>query len=162
MISIKRILAPTDFSDHSRAAVRYAAELADKFAAELVLLHVVPDSVLALPDAVMPTPAPMADLTELTEAGKQGLANLIVSEKLEPRHPRSEVRIGSPAAEIVAAANDLRADIVCVSTHGRSGLARVIMGSVAEMVVRQAPCPVLTVRPKACRGAADTPAHATH
>src|SRR5262245_18091332 len=119
MISIKRILAPTDFSDHSRAAVRYAAELADKFAAELVLLHVVPDSVLALPDAVMPTLAPMADLTELTEAGKLGLANLIASEKLVPRHPRAEVRIGSPAAEIVAAANDLRADIVCVSTHGR-------------------------------------------
>lgn len=152
MISIKRVLAPTDFSEHSRPAVRYAAELADKFAAELILLHVVPDAVLALPDAVMPTPAPLADLNELTESGRQGLANLIAAEKLEPRRPRSEVRIGSPAAEIVAAAKDLHADIVCVSTHGRGGLARVIMGSVAEMVVRQAPCPVLTVCPKAVGG----------
>ncbi|MBN9118289.1 MAG: universal stress protein [Planctomycetes bacterium] len=152
MISIRRILVPTDFSDCALPAVRYAAELADKFSAELILLYVVPDAVLALPDAVMPTPTPAADLGELTEAGKQGLANLIAAEKLEPRHPRPEVRIGSPAAEIVAAAKDLHADLVCVGTHGRGGLARVILGSVAEMVVRQAPCPVLTVRPKACGG----------
>jgi universal stress protein A len=150
MITIRRILVPTDFSDCATPAVRYAAELADKFAAELILLHVVPDTVLALPDAVMPTPAPVADLNALTDAGKQGLANLIAAEKLESRHPRPEVRIGSPAAEIVAAATDLHADLVCIGTHGRGGLARVIMGSVAELVLRQAPCPVLTVRPKAC------------
>ena len=150
MISIRRILVPTDFSDCALPAVRYAAELADKFSAELILLHVVPDAVLALPDAVMPTPAPVADLHDLTESGKQGLANLIAAEKLEARRPRSEVRIGSPATEIVAAAKDLHADLVCVATHGRGGLARVILGSVAEMVVRQAPCPVLTVRPKVC------------
>src|SRR4051812_43398594 len=150
MITIRRILVPTDFSDCALPAVRYAAELADKFAAELILLHVVPDAVLALPDAVMPTPVPTADLHELMEAGKSGLANLIAAEKLESRHPRPEVRIGAPPTEIVAAAKDLRADLVCVGTHGRGGLARVILGSVAEMVVRQAPCPVLTVRPKAC------------
>ena len=150
MISIKRILVPTDFSDCALPAVRYAAELADKFAAELILLHVVPDAVLALPDAVMPTPAPVADLNALTDSGKQGLANMIAAEKLESRHPRPEVRIGSPAAEIVAAAGDLHADLVCIGTHGRGGIARVLLGSVAELVVRQAPCPVLTVRPKAC------------
>jgi nucleotide-binding universal stress UspA family protein len=147
MISIKRILVPTDFSDCARPAIRYAAELADKFGAELVLLHVVPDSVLALPDAVMPNPAPTADLAALTDAGKSALANLIAAEKLTAR---AEVRIGSPAAEIVAAAGDLRADLVCVGTHGRGGIARVLMGSVAELVVRQAPCPVLTVRPTTC------------
>lgn len=150
MIRIQRVLVPTDFSDCALPAVRYAAELANKFSAELILLHVVPDAVLALPDAVMPTPAPVADLQALTEAGHQGLANLIAAEKLESRNPRAEVRIGSPAAEIVAAAKDLHADLVCIGTHGRGGLARVILGSVAELVVRQAPCPVLTVRPKAC------------
>lgn len=148
MITIRRILVPTDFSACALPAVRYAAELADKFAAELVLLHVVSDAVLALPDAVMPTPA--TDLHALTEAGKTGLANLIAAEKLERLNPRSEVRFGSPAAEIIAAATDLHADLVCISTHGRGGLARVLLGSVAELVVRQAPCPVLTVRPKAC------------
>ncbi len=148
MIAIRRILVPTDFSACALPAVRYAAELADKFAAELILLHVVPDAVLALPDAVMPTPAPVADLDALTTAGKEGLTNLIAAEKLEGRHPRCEVRIGSPAAEIVAAASDLHADLVCVGTHGRGGIARVLLGSVAEHVVRQAPCPVLTVRSK--------------
>ncbi|WP_227255064.1 universal stress protein [Frigoriglobus tundricola] len=149
MITIRRILVPTDFSDYARPAVRYAAELAEKFSAELVLLHVVPDAVLALPDAVMPTPTPAVDLSELTEAGKEGLAHLIAAEKLEKRHPRAEVRIGSPADEIIAAARDLHADLVCIGTHGRGGLARVLLGSVAEHVVRQAPCPVLTVRPNA-------------
>jgi universal stress protein A len=147
MITIRRILVPTDFSEHALPAVRYAAELADKFGAELILLHVVPDAVLALPDAVMPTPTPLADLDALTDAGKQGLANLIAAEKLEARHPRTEVRIGSASAEIVAAASDLHVDLVCIGTHGRGGLARVLLGSVAEHVVRQAPCPVLTVRP---------------
>lgn len=147
MITIRRILVPTDFSECALPAVRYAAELADKFAAELVLLHVVSDAVLALPDAVMPTPA--TDLHALTEAGKTGLANLIAAEKLERLNPRPEVRLGSPAAEIIAAATDLHADLVCIGTHGRGGIARVLLGSVAEHVVRQAPCPVLTVRPKA-------------
>jgi len=148
MISIRRILVPTDFSDCALSAVRYATELADKFAAELILLHIVPDAVLALPDAVMPTPTPVADLDALTDAGKQGLANLITAEKLETRHPLAEVRIGSPAAEIIAAANDLHADLICIGTHGRGGLARVFLGSVAEHVLRQSPCPVLTVRLK--------------
>ena len=148
MITIRRILVPTDFSACALPAVRYAAELADKFAAELVLLHVVSDAVLALPDAVMPTPA--TDLHALTEAGKTELANLIAAEKLERLNPRPEVRVGSPAAEIIAAATDLHADLVCIGTHGRGGIARVLLGSVAEHVVRQAPCPVLTVRPNAC------------
>lgn len=149
MVHLKRVLAPTDFSEHSRCSVRYAVEIAQKFGAELVLLHVVPDAVLTLPDAVMPTPAPVADLAALTQAGKDGLTKLVSDEKLERLNPRCEVRIGSPAGEIVAAARDLHADLVCVSTHGRTGLSRVLLGSVAELIVRQAPCPVLTVRPKA-------------
>ncbi len=149
MISIRRILAPTDFSDHATKAVQYAVELAEKLGAELILLHVVPDAVLALPDAVMPTPAPIAELDALTDAGKSGLANLVSALKLEGRNVRTEVRIGAPEQEITAAANDLGADLVCVSTHGREGLSRMFLGSVAEQIVRHAPCPVLTVRPEA-------------
>ena len=131
--------------------MRYAAELADKFAAELILLHVVPDTVLALPDAVMPTPTPLADLDALTEAGKKGLANLDRGGEARRAAPagRSANR-RSPTAEIIAAASDLHADLVCIGTHGRGGIARVLLGSVAEHVLRQAPCPVLTVRPKGC------------
>ncbi|MFM8273008.1 MAG: universal stress protein [Gemmata sp.] len=150
MITISRILVPTDLSDCATCAVRYGAELAARFGAELVLLHVVPDTVLALPDAVMPAPAPLADLQELRAAGRAGLAHLVAALKLENRSPRAEVRLGSPGQEIVAAASDLHADLVCIATHGRGGLSRVILGSVAEQVVRHAPCPVLTVRPDAC------------
>jgi len=149
MLNIRRILAPTDFSDNSAPAVRHAAEFADKFGAELVLLHVVQDLALVLPDAVMPTPVATPDLGEMIAAAKSGLANLVAALDLGRLNPKAEVRVGAPAAEIVAAAADLKADLVCVSTHGRTGLAHFFLGSVAERIVRHAPCPVLTVRPPA-------------
>ena len=147
MVSIRRILAPTDFSDSSAPAVRYAAEMAETFSAELILLHVVQDLALVLPDAVMPTPMPAADLTQLIDAARTGLANQIAALGLARLNPRTEVRVGSPTAEIDAAAKDLGADLLCISTHGRTGLAHLLLGSVAEKVVRHAPCPVLIVRP---------------
>jgi nucleotide-binding universal stress UspA family protein len=146
MIRIERVLAPTDFSDRATVAVKYAVELADKFDAELILLNIIPDTALVLPDAVMPTPMPVGDLGQLTETAKTGLATLVRDFGLEARRPRQEVRVGSPAAEIIAAAADLKADLVCVGTHGRTGLAHLFLGSVAEKVVRESPCPVLTVR----------------
>lgn len=148
MIAIQRILAPTDFSDNSTRAVRYAAELAEKFSSEMILLHVVQDLALVLPDAVMPTPVTTPNLDEMIAAARTGIANLIGSLHLEALKPRAEVRVGSPATEIVAAAADLKADLLCVSTHGRTGLAHFLLGSVAEKIVRHAPCPVLSVRPK--------------
>jgi nucleotide-binding universal stress UspA family protein len=151
MIAIRRILAPTDFSDNSAPAVRYAAELAEKFEAELVLLHVVQDLALVLPDAVMPTPVATPDLDEMIAAAKSGIANQVKDLDLARLNPKSEVRVGTPATEIVAAAEDLKADLLCVSTHGRTGLAHLLLGSVAEKIVRHAPasCPVLVVRPPA-------------
>jgi universal stress protein A len=147
MVSIRRILAPTDFDACSSPTVRYAAELAEKFGAELVLLHIVPDMTLAMPDAVMPTPVPAPVLTQLIDAGKSGLTNLVKTENLARFNPRLEVRVGSPAGEIVTAANELKADLICIGTHGRGGLAHFLLGSVAEKIVRQAPCAVLTIRP---------------
>lgn len=147
MVTIRRILVPTDFGDCSTPALRYAVELAEKFGAELVLLHVVQDLSLAMPDAVMPTPIPGPDLGQLIEAGKSGLASLIERENLARLNPRTEVRVGSPVAEIVAAAGDLKADLLCVGTHGRTGLAHLLLGSQAERIIREAPCPVLTVKP---------------
>ena len=147
MTDIRRIVVPTDFGDCSTPALRLAVELADKFGAELVLLHVVQDLALAMPDAVMPTPVPGPDLGQLIDAGNTGLANLIARENLGRLNPKVEVRIGSPVAEIVAAATDLKADLLCVGTHGRTGLAHLILGSQAERIIREAPCPVLTVKP---------------
>ncbi len=147
MLPIKRILVPTDFGECSAPALRLAVELADKFGAELILLHVVQDLALAMPDAVMPTPVPGPDLGQLIEAGKTGLANLIEREHLGRLSPKVEVRVGSPVAEIVAAAHDLKVDLLCVGTHGRTGLAHLILGSQAERIIRESPCPVLTVKP---------------
>jgi nucleotide-binding universal stress UspA family protein len=149
MIAFRRILAPTDFSDNSIPAVRYAADLADKFNAELILLHVVQDLALVLPDAVMPTPVATPDLDEMIAAAKSGIANLAATLDLGRLNPKYEVRVGTPATEIVAAAEDLKADLLCVSTHGRTGLAHLLLGSVAEKIVRLAPasCPVIVVRP---------------
>lgn len=147
MITIRRILVPTDFGECSAPAVHYAAELAEKFSAELVLLHVVQDLALAMPDAVMPTPVPGPDLGQLIDAGKTGLENLIEREGLSRLNPRREVRVGSPVPEIVAAATDLKVDLLCVGTHGRTGLAHLLLGSQAERIIRESPCPVLTVKP---------------
>lgn len=147
MIAVRRVLAPTDFSDNAAPAVRYAAGLAEKFGAELVLLHVVPDAVLVLPDAVMPTPVPGPDLTEMAASARSGLARVVADLNLARLNPRTEVRVGVPAEEVDAAAKELGADLICVGTHGRTGLAHLLLGSVAERIVRHAPCPVLVVRP---------------
>jgi nucleotide-binding universal stress UspA family protein len=148
MVAIRRILAPTDFESYSSTTIQYAADLAEKFAAELVLLHIVTDMTLAMPDAVMPTPIPAPVLTDLLDAAKAGLHNLVKAENLERLHPRLELRVGSPAAEIVAAASDLKVDLICLGTHGRGGIAHFLLGSVAEKVVRHAPCPVLSMHPQ--------------
>ncbi len=147
MLTINRILAPTDFQENSAAAVRYAAELAEKFGAELVLLNIVHESVLVLPDAVMPTPMVASDLNELVAAARTSLSHLVSNLDLDRLKPTLEVRIGVPADEIVAAAKELNANLLCISTHGRTGLAHLFLGSVAEKIVRYAQCPVLTVRP---------------
>jgi universal stress protein A len=149
VIAIRRVLAPTDFSDSASPAVRYAAELAGKFGAELVLLHVVQDLTLVVPDVMMPTPITTPALNDMVEGAKAGLAAFVQKLGLEPLKPKTEVRIGAPAAEIVSAAEDLKADLLCIGTHGRTGIAHFLLGSVAERIVRHAPCPVLTVRPPA-------------
>ncbi|HYH63628.1 MAG TPA: universal stress protein [Urbifossiella sp.] len=147
MITIRRVLAPTDFSESSVPAVRYAAELATQFGAELTLLHVVQDLTLVVPDVMMPTPVTMPALADMVEGGKAGLVAFVKRLGLEALNPKTEVRMGAPAAEIVTAAADLKVDLLCIGTHGRTGLAHFLLGSVAERIVRHAPCPVLTVRP---------------
>jgi nucleotide-binding universal stress UspA family protein len=148
VISIRRVLAPTDFSDASAPAVRYAAEMAEKFGAELTLLHVVQDLSLIVPDVMMPLPTTAPAVDEMVAGAKSGIAGVVQKLGLQKLNPKAEVRIGAPAAEIVAAAGDLKVDLLCIGTHGRTGLAHLLLGSVAERIVRHAPCPVLTVRPQ--------------
>jgi len=145
MIDLRKILVPTDFSPPSGNALRYAAAFADKFGADLVLLHVVQDLALLLPEAVSVAP-PIAPPVEQTAAAARAALDRLVAEYGLGRltvHP--EVREGAPFQEILAAARERDIDLIVMGTHGHGGLAHVLLGSVAEKVVRKAPCPVLTV-----------------
>jgi nucleotide-binding universal stress UspA family protein len=145
--AISRILVPVDFSAHSEAALRYATALASRLEASVQLLHVVDDPMATGPWS---SEVPIPDLTEL-------LKNLIANaeRRLEqyrtairqPRVPMTTwVRTGHSAQTITEYAKAGGIDLIVMGTHGRSGLAHLVMGSVAESVVRHAPCPVLTLR----------------
>jgi nucleotide-binding universal stress UspA family protein len=144
-IEITRILVPTDFSPGAEPALRWAATLAEQFGAELIFLHVLDLSLAALaglPSEVVAVPA-VDELARLVRAeATDGMAALAA------RYPgaRTIILEGAPRALIVQVAREEGASLIVMGTHGRTGLGRLLMGSVAEQVVRRAPCPVLTVK----------------
>lgn len=146
MIDLKRILVPTDFSKPSQNALTYAAAFAEKFGAELHLLHVVQDLALFIPDMVTVTPPIGPTVEQLTAGVRVAFERLVKENKLEKFKTTHFVREGTPFYEIIQYAKEKDIDLIIMGTHGHSGLAHVLMGSVAEKVVRKAPCPVLTVR----------------
>jgi nucleotide-binding universal stress UspA family protein len=139
MLAVRTVLHPTDFSAHSQAAFRIACSLARDYGARLVVLHVAPPPVVVT-DAVLVAWPSVEDRKPLLD--KLG--------HLRPQDPNVAVEHrlaeGDEAGEILRAAREVGADVVVMGTHGRSGLGRALMGSVAEQVVRKAPCPVLTVK----------------
>jgi universal stress protein A len=140
---IKHVLVPIDFSECSKKALQYAIPLAKEHDAAITLLYVV--------TPVYGTGEYGAlDYGELEVSMRQGgekeLAKL-AQEEVRAQIPTDLlVHTGSPAHEIVQAARRLPADLIVISTHGRTGLKHVLLGSVAEQVVRTAPCPVFVVR----------------
>jgi nucleotide-binding universal stress UspA family protein len=146
MIDLHRILVPTDFSKHSENALAYAAAFAEKFNAELYLLHVVQDLALFVPEAVSASPPIAPPVEQLTAAVREALDRLIETHQLRRFPVHAEVREGSPFYEIIRFARETDIDLIIMGTHGHTGLVHVLLGSVAEKVVRKAPCPVLTVR----------------
>jgi nucleotide-binding universal stress UspA family protein len=149
MPTFARILMPTDFSDRAASAIRHAKAIAAKFGSEIRLLHVLPDMSVVLPEAVVPAPVQPPDLAELQANAVEGLKKVVQEFDLSGQNVTFEARIGSPADEIVDAAKAWEAGLICLGTHGRTGLSHLLLGSVAERVVRTAPCPVLTCRPPA-------------
>lgn len=136
---IKKILAPVDFSEPSKKALQYAVAAARDFGAELIVMHVV-QPYPVLPDL----PAATVQLTEMIQKdAKRELAR--VTSAITGVSCRSVVRVGYPARLIAAEAKDCGADLIILSTHGRTGLPHLFLGSVAEQVVRLAVCPVLTI-----------------
>jgi universal stress protein A len=136
---VKRILAPVDFSEPSKKALQYSVAAARDFGAELIVMHVVQPYPI-LPDV----PAATVQLTRLLEKeAKEKLARLV--DTITGVSCRGVVRLGSPARLIASEAKECGADLIVISTHGRTGLPHLLMGSVAEHVVRLAECPVLTI-----------------
>lgn len=146
MIALQRILVPTDFSKFSQAALTYAVAFAEKFDAELYLLHVVQDLALFIPDAVAVTPPILPPVEQFATAAREAMERAVDDNKLHHLKVFKEVREGTPFFEIIRYAREKDIDLIVLGTHGHSGLAHVLLGSVTDKVVRKAPCPVLTVR----------------
>jgi nucleotide-binding universal stress UspA family protein len=167
-MAFKHLLVPTDFSDPAQLALRHATEEAALHRARVTLLHVMPPS--AGTDVYYITGAPVAgagagldpfaggrlapqvpahETVVRRDRGEEALTKL---KDLVPAAYRdqwtAEVASGQPADAIVRIAQERDVDLIVMGTHGRTGLQHVLLGSVAEKVVRLAPCPVLTVRPK--------------
>lgn len=137
---------PTDFSKFSKNALTYAIAFAEKFGAELHLLHVVQDLALFVPEAITDAPPVVPPVEQFVEAARTAL-DRVLKECCPPGVTvRPEVVEGTPFHEIIAYARDKDVDLIVMGTHGHTGLVHVLLGSVAEKVVRKAPCPVLTVR----------------
>ena len=146
-MDIRHILAPTDFSDSSKKAISDALELAQTFGATLSLLHVLEPSPY-LGEFTLPT---MGEdlLGDLERQASAALAQVLPEAQQATIEVTRAVAIGSPSQKIVETAEAEHVDLIVMATHGRTGLSHLLIGSVAERVVRTAPCPVLTIRPPA-------------
>jgi nucleotide-binding universal stress UspA family protein len=146
MIKITNVLVATDFGPASESALNYGREIARTFGSKLRVLHVVENPMMmAGPDAVA------VDLTrvqaDLEAMARTTLDRIVTDEDRIQLGAVADIRTGtSPALEIVAHAREQGVDIIVIGTHGRGPLKHLLMGNVAEKVVRLAPCPVLTVR----------------
>ncbi|MFN7916416.1 MAG: universal stress protein [Vicinamibacterales bacterium] len=145
MIALKNILVATDFGDASAAALAYGRELARTFDATLHVLHVADDVYMRLGGDAYVGVLPELQKDIEASANKQ-LDDLLVNNDARPVIKRAVVTSAATAVAIVQYARDLEIDLIIVGTHGRGAMAHLLMGSVAERIVRTAHCPVLTVR----------------
>ena len=142
----KRILVPTDFSPPSDAALEYARSVAARYGASLHLLHVAEDPYRAFYSADVFVPEIEGLREEVLSDTEKRLKNQLRPSDVAELHATAESIIGTPAGSIVEYAGGHNVDLIVMGTHGRGGMSHLLMGSVAERVVRTATCPVLTVR----------------
>ena len=149
MARIRRILHPSDFSKASAAAFTSAVELAKTNGAELVLLHVLAPPLTLMAGEGYVSPKVYEDLEQSARAyASKELARRVAKAKKAGVHAKAALRDGVAHEQIVRAARSPRADMIVIGTHGRTGLAKLFLGSVAGRVVSTAKCPVMTVRGK--------------
>ena len=143
MVTLKKILCPVDHSECSYLALKYAISLALKDEAKLYLMHVI-DSRLYDTEMYKLSPYKLNEIdeskirTNLMKSLPEGTTDVLEVETIVVK--------GVPFNEIINAATEISVDLIVIGTHGRTGLSHIMLGSVAERVVRKAPCPVLTVR----------------
>lgn len=147
-MQIRSILLPTDFSDCANYALSYAASLARTFGASIICVHVIEPMVPTVGYSGMTEPLPIADITDQLEySAERELPKLAEREECAGLEVEEVIVHGEAASEIVRAAKERNVDLIVVSSHGRTGLGRILFGSTAEAVVRHASCPVLVVKP---------------
>ena len=147
ILHLKKILVPIDFSDTSKKAYHYALRFAEQFGCEIVLLHVIEPAtvVVGAPLAIEVFPQPDDDFP----AAKKALRAMAAQSHNNGSEPvSSAIRTGHAPNEITKAARDLDVDLIIIATHGYTSWRHLCIGSTAERVVRNAPCPVLVVREK--------------
>jgi len=146
MILLKNILVATDFGEASDAALSYGRDLARTYGATLHVLHVAENLVARYANVEALAILPQLQ-TDIDEAARKRMAELVTDEDRTMLHAKSVVLGAFGTAEaIVEYAKEYNVDVIVMGTHGRAGFDHLLMGSVAERVVRTAPCPVLTVR----------------
>lgn len=152
MIEVKRVLFPTDFSECAAEAKDYACDLANRYGAEMHVIHAVHNASLEVPDFGMGLAFPgyVENLPhqrkELADAALAALHKLDFSE-LTSQNVKYEVDFGQPFLCVLDYADKHDIDLIVLGTHGRTGLSHVLLGSVAERIIQRAKCPVMTVRP---------------
>jgi nucleotide-binding universal stress UspA family protein len=140
---IRRILVPTDFSEHARLAVAYATDLAVTYDAHLDLLHGIEQ--VALP-AIYGIEPPLVQIPDIEKQARKALEQVAVEARRAGVSVETHVHVGHPSHDIIDFAEDQGTDLIVIATHGLTGLKRFFLGSVAEKVVQSAPCPVFTVK----------------
>jgi nucleotide-binding universal stress UspA family protein len=145
-MQFRHILAPTDFSEYSKQAIASALELAKKFGAKLTILHVI-----ELPpypvEGYVPPSLSATFMDDLERQATTGLAQLVPESEAANVEVARVIVVGTPYRKIIDTAEAEQVDLIVMATAGRTGFSHLVMGSIAERVVRTASCPVLTIRP---------------
>jgi universal stress protein A len=146
MLTLKTVLVPTDFSEASESALRYGKAMAEAFGASLHVVHVMED-LLAHAWAAEVYVSSMPQLRdEIEKESRQRLVALLSDDERQRLRAETALLAGNPFIEIIRYAKAHDVDLIVMGTHGRGPIAHMLLGSVAEKVVRKSPCPVLTVR----------------
>jgi len=142
----KKILYPIDFSEYTEDITSYAVNIAKKFNSELHLLHIIPNLNYFTPYESFLTPENLVAIEKNIEKEIEKDFDKVIGKIDIP--VIKVIKTGVTFVEIIEYIKELSIDLVVMGTHGRSGIEHILIGSVAEKVVRKSPCPVLTVRPK--------------